>query len=129
MLIRSLLVLAAILVSLPTTAKPWNIIDLGKLLKDEHCMLAAARTFKSVRAEYGASRLRASDWVTFADRIADRHDALISCGYAGFSGARATLVIHSPDRHVDARFIARRIVLLFDDHAALVTQEWRDSLN
>ena len=131
MIIRLLLVLCACAcaTAMPAAAKPWNVMDLGKLQKDEHCMLAAARTFKSLRAEYGAERLRASDWVTYADRIAGQHDALISCNYAGFSSARATLVVHSAARHVDAHFIARRISLIFEGHAKQVTQDWRDSLD
>lgn len=92
-------------------------------------MLAAARTFKSMRAEYGAARLRATDWVTFADGVADTHDALISCNYAGNRGARATLVVHSTDKHVDAHFITRRISIIFEEHAQQVTQDWRDSFN
>ncbi len=92
-------------------------------------MLAAARTFKTMLAEYGANRLRGSDWITYADGIGEHHDALISCGYSGLTGARATLVVHSADRHVDAHFIARRISIVFEGHAQLITQEWRDSIN
>ena len=130
MLVRLFLTgLLCVLLVIPAHAKPWNVVDLGRLHKEEHCMLVAARTFKSLRAEYGAGRLRASDWVTFADDVAGNHDAMISCGYSGLTGARATLVVHSNAKHVDAHFITRRISILFEEHAQKVTQAWRDSYN
>ena len=129
MFIRSMLLLTTLAMVTPASAKPWNVIDLGRLLKDEHCMLAAARTFKTMLAEYGANRLRASDWITFADGVGEHHDALITCGYSGMAGARATLVVHSRDRHIDAHFITRRISVVFEGHAQQITQEWRDSIN
>lgn len=129
MSIRLILIAGLCLLAMPVAAKPWNVVDLGRMHKDEHCMLAAARTFTSIRAEYGAERLRASEWVTFADAVGGTHDALISCNYAGNRGARATLVIHSKERHVDAHFISRRILIVFEGHAQQVTQEWRDSFN
>lgn len=113
----------------PAAAKPWNVIDLGGLRTDDICMRSAELTFRSVLAEYGVEALRASSWVTYADGVAENHDAIISCNYAGLSGARATLVIHSSGRPIDAHLLSRRITAIFRDHAEKVTQVWRESLN
>lgn len=130
MLIRALiLMLATLSLVSPATAKPWNVIDLGGLRTDQICMRSAELTFRSVLAEFGATRLRATSWVTYADGVAEDHDALISCNYAGLSGARATLVVHSTGRPIDAHLLSRRITAIFEEHAAKVTQVWRESLN
>lgn len=122
-LIASLIVLLLALGS-KAQAKPWTVVDLGHAVKDEFCMNAARRTLRSVLAEFGAKQIRANSWVHFADQIAGRHDAMITCNYAG-TGARATLVIHSESRPIDVRFIAQRITTLFDQYNEHITQEWR----
>ena len=129
-MIRALIALfvVTVLVS-PAGARPWNVVDLGRVAKDEFCMEAAMRTFRSILAEFGAKQVHASDWVTFADRVSGKHDALISCNYAGNRGARATLVVHSAERAVDVHFVTRRISDLFEGYAAQITQAWRDSYN
>lgn len=118
--------LVALLLGTPAHARPWTVLDLGHAVKDEFCMQAARRTFQSVRAEFGAKRLRASNWVNFADQVAGKHDAMITCNYAG-SGSRATLVVHSVSRPIDVHFIAQRIVILFDEYNAGITKTWRES--
>ncbi|MEM7211356.1 MAG: hypothetical protein AAF479_05570 [Pseudomonadota bacterium] len=130
MLIRAVIpLLVSTLLALPVNAKPWNVVDLGGLRTDQICMRSAELTFRSVLAEFGAARLRATSWVNYADGVAENHDALISCNYAGLSGARATLVLHSTGRPIDAHLLARRITAIFEEHAAEVTKIWRESLN
>lgn len=128
-MIRSVILVCLAMLAAPAAAKPWNVIDLGGLRTDDICMRSAELTFRSVLAEYGVEALRASSWVTYADGVAENHDAIISCNYAGLSGARATLVIHSSGRPIDAHLLSRRITAIFRDHAEKVTQVWRESLN
>ena len=117
------------LLTTPAHAVKWTVTDLGRLQKSQHCMEAASRTFQSLMGEARIARLSASGWVTFADGINGSHDALIICGEIGFSGARATLVMHGQDASVEGLMLHRRITGIFENQASRVTQAWRDSLN
>lgn len=108
-------------------AAPWTVLDLGRVHREAHCVEAARQAFRDLLAEARIATLKASDWVVYADGINDVHDALISCTYGDNRGTRATLVIHSSRRPVDAHLLKRRIAVLFDTHAKRITRAWIDS--
>lgn len=112
-----------------SSATPWNVRDLGRFYKDHHCISAARLTFRQLRAEHMIDELQFSDWTAYATGISDRHDAVITCTYGDNRGTRATLVIHSDDRPVDARFLTLRISTIFEDHRQSITREWKDSFH
>lgn len=122
-----LILLSAGLFPAASRAAPWNIRDLGRFYKDHHCMSAARMTFRQLRAEHSIGDVRLSDWVASADGISERHDAVITCTFGDNRGTRATLVVHSDDRPVDARFLTLRIATIFEAHRQSITQEWKDS--
>lgn len=108
-------------------AEPWTVLDLGRVHREAHCLQAAKQAFRDLMGEVRIARRRASDWVVYADGINGAHDALISCTFGDNRGTRATLVIHSSDRPVDARLLKRRIAHLYDRNARRITQAWIDS--
>ena len=122
-----LLAVLLILWATPGHSSPWTVTDLGRLYKEHHCMQAARRTFEIALAEFRVDRIRASDWVTYADSINGRHDALITCTYGDNRGTRATLVIHTPPQSAQDRYLVRRLRSIFDEQSALITQAWKDS--
>ena len=119
--------LCAGLVPAASGAAPWNIRDLGRFYKDHHCISAARMTFRQLRAEHAIGDIRLSDWVAYANGISETHDAVITCTYGDNRGTRATLVVHSGDRPVDARFLTLRIATIFETHRQSITREWKDS--
>lgn len=106
----------------------WEVEDLGSLFRAAHCMEAAATTFRSLLGEARIGHIYASDWVTHANGINGKHDAVITCGH-GKGGTRATLVMHSTGSRASAHFMARRIAQIFDRRARQITQAWRDSFD
>ena len=121
--------LACILFAIPAGAADWTVTDLGRLYKDHHCMKASERTFRNLMGEARIEYLYASDWVTYADGINGRHDALITCTFGDNRGTRATLVIHSDARGMDLLMLQRRILALFERNAHQITRAWKDSYN
>lgn len=123
-----LLTLIASALSIPAAqARPWNILDLGRFYKEEHCMVAAQMTFRSLLGEREIATTRQSNWVAYANGIEGVHDAIITCTFGDNRGTRATLVMHSRDKPVDAHFLTRRISTLFEANRQKVTQAWKDS--
>ena len=112
---------------LTAQAEPWTLMDLGRLHKEAHCLEAAKRTFRDLLGEVRIAGVSASDWVVFADGINGMHDTLISCTFGDNRGTRATLVIHSSDRPIDAQLLKRRVAHLFAGHAKRLTRAWFDS--
>lgn len=108
-------------------AKPWNVRDLGRFYKDHHCISAANMTFRQLSVEHAIGDVRLSDWIAYANGISEEHDAVITCTYGDNRGTRATLVVHSDDRLVDARYLTLRIATIFETHRQSITQEWKDS--
>lgn len=122
-------VLAAMIaaVALPVMASPWDVVDLGRLYKEHHCMQAARKTFESMLGEVRIRRVHASSWVTYADGINGQHDAIITCTYGDNRGTRATLIMHSKRDRISDQLLTRRLVTVFDGHAEAVTRAWRKS--
>lgn len=121
--------LAVCLLASTAWSAPWTVLDLGRVHREAHCLDAARQSFRDLLAEARITALRSSSWVIYADGINDAHDALISCTYGDNRGTRATLVIHSSGRPVDAHLLKRRIANLFQGHARRITQAWIDSYN
>lgn len=121
--------LALVLGCGPVHAADWTVQDLGRLHKNDHCMQAAARTFQAMLGEARIERLHHRAWVSYADGINGNHDALITCTHGEARGTRATLVIHTQARRLDAHLLARRIDAIFQIQAKRVTRAWRDSFN
>ena len=119
----------AVLAPQPVPAAQWNVVDLGRLYKEHHCMSAARQTFEGLRGYAQVGSVRDSDWVMYADGIEGMHDALITCTYGDNRGTRATLVIHSESRPVDAHLLMRRIAHMFETRATMITKAWKDSFN
>ena len=110
-------------------ARPWTLADLGRVPKENHCMRAAGRAFQALLGTHRIDSLYQTAWAIHADGISGAHDAVITCTHGNARGTRATLVLHSRGKPVDARFLTRRIEALYDDYSARVVQEWRDSFN
>ncbi len=127
---RSLIcILTLVLLSVEARAADWSVRDLGRVYKEQHCMEAAARTFRAMLGEVRIARLHRNEWVTYADEINGDHDALITCTYGDNRGTRATLVMHSESKPIDAHRLARRIAAVFNAQAKRITKAWKDSFN
>ena len=128
-MLRILVVLLVLIPALPGHAAQWNVLDLGRLYKDQHCLAAAKSTFRNMLGEVRIDRLHASDWVAYADGINGAHDALITCTFGDNRGTRATLVMHSEAAPINAHLLMRRIETVFVGQAAAITKAWKDSFN
>jgi hypothetical protein len=126
-ILRTLAVASLAAPALQAQAADWTIRDLGRLYKDEHCLHVGQRTFRDMLGEAEIAMIRNSDWVIYADGVNGLHDAVITCTYGDNRGTRATLVIHSRERPIDGRLLARRIETIFASWSERVTQAWKDS--
>lgn len=124
---RALIFAYCLLVAPTAQAASWQVVDMGRLFKERHCMEAATTTFQALLGEAQIGSLSASSWVAQANGINGRHDAVITCTHGDARGTRATLVLHSSGRAVDGHFLAQRIALLFEDRLQQITQAWKDS--
>ncbi len=110
-------------------AAQWAVADLGRVNRNQHCVDAARMTFRDLLGEARIQSIRTSSWVVYADGINVHHDAIITCTFGDNRGTRATLVINSDARPIDAHLLKRRIVQIFDGNAKRITQAWIDSFN
>ena len=119
----------ALMLALSTAAEAaqWALADLGRLDRTDHCLRAAAQTFRELLSEARIAHIRTSEWVVYADAINDRHDAVITCTFGDNRGVRATLVIHSSDKPIAAQMLRRRIGQIFDTSATQIRKQWVDS--
>lgn len=124
---RIMLIMLGLTLALPAHAAEWQVADLGRLYRERHCLEAAATTFRSLLGEARVGPIYTSGWVTHADGINGQHDAVITCAHGNGGSTRATLVLHSTGRRVDAYWVAQRIAQIFDRRARQITQAWKDS--
>ncbi|MEL7000721.1 MAG: hypothetical protein AAFP68_20935 [Pseudomonadota bacterium] len=122
----SLLLVSAVIAPVHAS-QPWSVRDLGRLYKDSHCMDAAKVTFRAIVGEFGEGRLRASQWVAYANGVGGSHDAVITCTFGDNRGTRATLVVHSARKPIDGHLLARRIAGIFEIHRQRITDSWKHS--
>ena len=121
--------LGAFLVTLPghSFAASWAVADLGRVDRSNHCLRAATETFQHLLAEARIAAIRRNDWVVYADSINARHDAVITCTFGDNRGTRATLLIHTKVRSVQAEMLRRRIEQIFTANARRIRKEWVES--
>lgn len=129
-MVRALTILLALTLGPAAgVAGHWNVLDLGRLYKEPHCLQAARLAFDGLRGYTRVDDVRTSEWVIYADGIEGGHDAIITCTFGDNRGTRATLVIYSTSGPIDAHMLMRRVSDLFEVHAMRITKAWKDSFN
>ncbi|MFK7942950.1 MAG: hypothetical protein AB8B85_08585 [Paracoccaceae bacterium] len=123
---RAVILAVCVLFATSAHATNWQVVDLGRLHLERHCVEAANETFHALLGEARISQISVTSWVAYADGINGGHDAVITCTHGNSGGTRATLVLHSSDQPTDGRFLAQRIILMFDDKSQKITQAWKD---